>query len=168
MPANYKNGIIYKIVNNIDDKIYIGSTTTKLCYRMAVHRCNMRNNYNATLYQHMRKIGIHNFTIVLIEDYPCQNKMQLLRRERYHFELYDKQILLNSNRPFITCVEKEQLQSKCKKIWYINNRSLHIKKTKQWKQNNKLHVKKYYQKYYQFNKLMQELPFYKVKCFVYF
>ena len=61
MPANYKNGIIYKIVNNVDNMVYVGSTTTKLCYRMAVHRCNMRNNNNATLYKHMRKIGIDNF-----------------------------------------------------------------------------------------------------------
>ena len=38
---NYNNGKIYKIVNNIDNMIYIGSTTTKLCYRMEIHRCNM-------------------------------------------------------------------------------------------------------------------------------
>ena len=157
---NYNNGKIYKIVNNIDDMVYIGSTTTKLCYRMAVHRCNMRNNYNATLYQHMRKIGLHNFTAVLIEDYPCQNKMQLLRRERYHFELYDKQILLNKNRPKRTNIERLQQM----KNWHIDNKEYHAKQVKLWSINNKLHVKKYKQKYYQFNKLMQELPFYKIKC----
>jgi hypothetical protein len=162
MPANYKNGIIYKIVNNIDDMIYIGSTTTKLCYRMAVHRCKMRNNYNATLYQHMRKIGIHNFTIVLIEDYPCQNKMQLLRRERYYFELYDKQILLNTNRPIITRVEKKQGNNKYCKFWHANNKNYHNNQIKLWFIKNKLYRKIYIQKYKEYQKIMQELPFYRV------
>ena len=73
---NYNNGKVYKIVNNIDNMIYIGSTTCKLCNRMNVHRYNMNNNKNATLYKHMRKLGVHNFSIVLIENYPCSSKDQ--------------------------------------------------------------------------------------------
>ena len=157
---NYNNGKIYKIVNNIDNMVYIGSTTTKLCYRMAVHRCNMIKNKNATLYQHMRKLGIEYFTIVLIEEYPCSNKDQLLRRERYILELHNKQILLNKNRPNITDIERLQQM----RNWHIDNKEYHANQMKLWFINNKTRVKKYKQKYYQFNKLMQELPFYKIKC----
>ena len=157
---NYNNGKIYKIVNNIDNMIYIGSTTTKLCYRMAVHRCNMIKNKNATLYQHMRKLGIEYFTIVLIEEYPCSNKDQLLRRERYILELHNKQILLNKNRPNRTNIERLQQM----RNWHIDNKEYHANQMKLWFINNKTRVKKYKQKYYQFNKLMQELPFYKIKC----
>ena len=35
---NYNNGKVYKIVNNIDNLIYIGSTTCSLSTRMSVHR----------------------------------------------------------------------------------------------------------------------------------
>ena len=35
---NYKNGKIYKIVNDVDDCIYIGSTTLSLNMRMIYHR----------------------------------------------------------------------------------------------------------------------------------
>ena len=55
----------------------------------------------------MRKLGVHNFLIVLIENYPCSSKDQLLCRERYIFDLHDKKILLNINRPFITCIKKK-------------------------------------------------------------
>ena len=91
---NYNNGKIYKIVNNIDNMIYIGSTTTKLCYRMAVHRCKMRYNNNINLYNHMRKLGIDNFKIVLIEEYSCNNKEQLLRHERYQNYIIKKYCLI--------------------------------------------------------------------------
>ena len=47
--------------------------------------------------------------------------------------------------------------------WHIDNKEYHANQMKLWFINNKLHVKKYKQKYYQFNKLMQELPFYKIK-----
>ena len=158
---NYNNGKIYKIVNNIDNMIYIGSTTTKLCYRMSIHRCHMEyNNNNSTLYQHMRKLGIDNFKIVLIEEYPWSNKDQLLRRERYIIELHNKQILLNINRPNRTNIERLQQM----KNWHIDNKEYHAKQVKLWSINNKTRVKIYKQKYYQFNKIMQELPFYKIKC----
>ena len=35
---DYKNGKIYKIVNDIDDYIYIGSTSLALNMRMIYHR----------------------------------------------------------------------------------------------------------------------------------
>ena len=124
---------------------------------MNVHRFKMRNNNTATLYKHMRKLGVKHFTIVLIEYYSCNNKDQLLRRERYIFDLHNKNILLNINRPHTSFVEKRQQQVKYSSTWNIKN-ELH------YLQNQKI----YQQRYYQFNKLMQELPFYKVKCFISF
>ena len=49
-------------------------------------------NNSANLKKHMHKLGIHNFYVVLIEECPCLNKDQLLKRERYYFDLYDKKI----------------------------------------------------------------------------
>ena len=39
MTNKYQHGKIYSIRNNINDDIYIGSTTTTLCNRMVKHRC---------------------------------------------------------------------------------------------------------------------------------
>ena len=105
----------------------------------------------------MRKLGSEHFKIVFIEYYSCNNKDQLLRRERYIFDLHNKNILLNINRPHTTFVEKRQQQIKYSSKWNIKN-ELHYKQ----------YQKIYQQRYYQFNKLMQELPFYKVKCFMSF
>ena len=68
--------------------------------------------------------------------------------------------MLNINRPNRTNIERLQQM----KNWHIDNKEYHANQMKLWFINNKTRVKKYKQKYYQFNKLMQELPFYKVKC----
>ena len=161
---NYNNGKVYKIVNNIDNMIYIGSKTTRLCNRMNVHRFKMRNNNTATLYKHMRKIGLENFTIVLIECYSCSNKEQLLRRERYILDLHNKQILLNKNRPNMTKIERLQQM----RIWHTHNKNYHLQQTKKKKKNNKLQLKIYNINYNEHQKIMQELPFYRVPLTTFF
>ena len=71
---NYKNGKIYKIVNDIDDFIYIGSTCLALIMWMIYHRKRAKNSNNANLYKHMVKIGIFCFKIILIRNVSCNNK----------------------------------------------------------------------------------------------
>lgn len=38
MVVNYSKGKIYKIINNITDDIYIGSTVNSLSQRLSLHR----------------------------------------------------------------------------------------------------------------------------------
>ena len=135
---------------------------------MAVHRCKMNNYNNATLYKHMRKLGIEHFTIVLIEEYSCNNKEQLLRRERYILELHNKQVLLNKNRPHRTFIEKKQQCSEINKIWHINNKEYHNKQITDSKLNNKLRIKIYNIKYNEHQKIMMELPFCRVPLTTFF
>ena len=40
---NYAKGKIYKIANDIDDEIYVGSTCQSLSKRMGIHRQNAKN-----------------------------------------------------------------------------------------------------------------------------
>ena len=143
MTKNYSKGKIYKIINDIDDYVYKGSTVDKLSSRMAKHRSDVKR-YNGRIYQHMRKYGTKYFHIVLIKNYPCTNKEELVKEERKEFDLYDKNVLLNMNRPKITNIERLQLKQK----WNTNNKIYF----KIWKQNNKLYVKTYRQKHYQFKK----------------
>lgn len=58
---------VYKIVNDIDDKVYVGSTTTELWHRMSQHRADARKGITSPLYNLMREYGVEHFKIVLIK-----------------------------------------------------------------------------------------------------
>ena len=72
---DYKNAKIYKILNDIDEYVYIASTCQPLSKRMSKHR----QSYKATrkqhykLYQKMKEIGAEHFYIELIKEAPCEN-----------------------------------------------------------------------------------------------
>ena len=79
---DYSNSKIYKIVNNVNDKVYIGSTAQTLTRRMYQHRDNAkRGTRSSTLYQAMRHHGIDSFKIVLITDCPCDTEERLIKKE---------------------------------------------------------------------------------------
>ena len=73
----------YVIRNYVDDDCYIGSSCQLLSKRMAWHRQAYQQtiNRNRPLYQKMNAIGVKNFYIELLEEYPCDNVEQLRRRE---------------------------------------------------------------------------------------
>jgi group I intron endonuclease len=83
---DYKNGKIYCIRNNIDDDLYVGSTTQPLCKRMAKHREATRNEVKVhrNLYVKMLEHGLEHFYIELIEDCPCETLEQLRKREGHY------------------------------------------------------------------------------------
>lgn len=80
--------IIYKIVNNINGKIYIGSTRAGLIKRWCNHKWDARNRINnGLLYKAMNKYGIDNFKIEEIFN---------VLESRY-LELYEKEFILRYN-----------------------------------------------------------------------
>ena len=83
---DYKNGRIYCIRNNINDDIYVGSTTQPLCKRMAKHRQDAKHKakMHSIFYSKVNEIGIEHFYIELIEDCPCETLEQLLKREGHY------------------------------------------------------------------------------------
>ena len=79
--VDYQNGKIYRLVHG-DVTFYVGSTATPLRKRKNSHKCDTkRKDYPVQKY--IRKIGLENFRIVLIEEYPCANKDELTAREQY-------------------------------------------------------------------------------------
>ena len=81
---DYSKGKIYKILNNIDDEIYVGSTIKSLSQRMAHHRMILKQRSHLKLYTYMIELGIDNFYIELIENFPC-NDVYGLRAREGHF-----------------------------------------------------------------------------------
>lgn len=81
-------GNIYKIYNDINNKIYIGKTTYNLEKRFEEH-CRdrlKRKNEHRPLYNAMNKYGINHFHIELIE--KCEIEL-LSSRECYWIEYYN-------------------------------------------------------------------------------
>jgi len=75
-----------KILNYIDDEVYVGATIQPLSKRMALHRADARRPKEAALsiIQKMMEHGIENFYIELIEAYPCENNEELRKREGHY------------------------------------------------------------------------------------
>ena len=86
---DYSKAKIYKIINDIDDYVYIGSTTQPLCKRIVKHRIAMKSSIkkNSHLYVHMNKYGACHFQIVLIRNVSCTNREEMLKEERIEFDI---------------------------------------------------------------------------------
>lgn len=80
-------GKIYKIVNQINNKVYIGCTINSLEKRLSEHlyRC-FNTDSNSKLYNSIRKYGVENFSIELIEE--CELNV-LYEIEMKYVEMYD-------------------------------------------------------------------------------
>ena len=83
MEKTERIGKIYKVVNSINDKIYIGSTQLQyLSKRMAQHREHcIKAPYVGKLYPAMKEIGIDKFSIVLLETMKFTDKEELKAKE---------------------------------------------------------------------------------------
>ena len=83
----YHKGKIYVIRSTLyPTLIYVGSTIQSLSKRFSDHKiaCNDSNHkaHNLFVYRTMRANGgIENFNIELYEEYPCNEKDELCRRE---------------------------------------------------------------------------------------
>ncbi len=87
--VNYNNGKIYKLICDNSDFIYIGSTTQKLYKRLDQHKrygCSSKKLFE-----------LGNVKIILIEDFKCENKEQLIKREQYYIDKYKNNIINNKN-----------------------------------------------------------------------
>lgn len=98
-------GYIYKIVNDINNKVYIGQTTLKIKERFYQHISSARNSkINTHLYYAMRKYGIEHFQIQLIEEVDDN---LLPEREQYWIKrviiplLAERDILYMTKKKFI-------------------------------------------------------------------
>lgn len=153
--VNYKNGKIYKLINSINIKIYIGSTCNKLSRRLYEHKQKSNNKErNNILYKEMRLIGKDNFKIVLLENFPCKTKNELSTREEYWRKELNAD--LNQNRCKTSLDErKDDIKINCKKFYQKHKHELKEKikeQNKKYRENNKDKIKEIWKIYYDKNK----------------
>lgn len=122
-------GSIYKITNDINDKVYVGKTLLSIEERFKKHkqdcqrtRCEKRPLYNA-----MNKYGVEHFQISLIEECPIEI---LSEREKYWIKELDtyhngyNATLGGDGKQYIDYsifVEQYNQGLTCRKIAEINN-----------------------------------------------
>lgn len=128
---DYSKAKIYKVLNDVDDDVYIGSTCQSLCMRMAQHRRD-RNNIkkrNRKLYSKMNQIGVEHFFIQLLQEYPeCQNVDQL---RRYEGE-YIKQL-----KPILNTEVAGRTAKEASADYYQSKREVIRVKHQQYNENNR-------------------------------
>ena len=85
----YNDSKVYKIVDNTNGNIYIGSTTHKyISQRLVKHRCAYKL-YLEGCKKYMTSFKIlenGDYDIILLENVNCETKDQLTAKERYYIE----------------------------------------------------------------------------------
>jgi hypothetical protein len=133
----YQEGKIYKIVCNITNEIYIGSTIKTLNKRLAVHKkenCISRKILNRGDYK-----------IELIKDYPCNSRWELEEEEGKYIRENE---CINIVIPHRTIEERQIYMKNFNKTYREENKE----KRKQYIEQNREHINKKTREYYENNK----------------
>ena len=118
---DYKTGKIYCIRSHLTDEVYIGSTTTPLSTRMVGHRTKFKNGSGVSSSEILKHGDAY---IELIEEFPCDNRDQLNRRE-------GQVIRITAN-----CVNK-RIEGRTPSERYIDNKEAILAQQKIYCANNK-------------------------------
>ena len=133
---DYSNGKIYRIICNNTGNVYIGSTCCALSRRLAQHKSEYNKGKKVGTSFDIIKEG--NYQIVLIENVPCNNKEELLRRERYYIEnmnCVNKKVPLRTKNEYYED-NKQYFLELNKKYWETNKDKI-SEKNKQYRENYK-------------------------------
>jgi len=140
--CNYQNSKIYKLWSPEGDDIYIGSTTVSLSRRKAKHKT--QNNTSKILFEKYTDVRIE-----LLEECPCDNKEQLLKKEGEYIRnnnCVNKRVAGRTNKEYRED-NKEHL-----KEYYKQYREEHKEHINEHYKNNKEQIKEKQKEYYENNK----------------
>ena len=149
--VNYKYGKIYKIEDNTNGNIYIGSTCCRLlCQRLRKHVSDYKCYLNGKtgLYTTSFEILKNNdYFIELIEKVPCDSRDELTKREGHYIRI-------------LKCVNK-CVPGRTRKEWgkkyYEDNKEIILKYQKEYREEHKEERKEYQKEYYEDNKEEKKL-----------
>ena len=128
---DYQKGKIYKLWSpqGEEDEIYIGSTTDKLYKRKNQHKKKANNCKSKILFEKYDDIRIE-----LIEDYPCNSKAELEKKEGEY---------IRNNKCINTNIPDRKM-----KEYYLDNKE----RIQKYAENNKDKIAEYQKKYHEDNK----------------
>ena len=139
----YSAGTIHKIVNHVDDEIYIGSTCQQLNTRMKVHitASKLDSHKSRPLYKHMNTLGADTFYIELVEEFPCDTSKELMRREGHFIKQLStlnnniagrtkKEYQLDTHEHIVEHRRKTRVQHNQQKYTYAQKKDIIAEKSK--------------------------------------
>lgn len=139
---DYQKGKIYRIISPSKNLVYYGSTTQSISQRLAQHIKDNKayNNDNTKKYcSSFLVVECEDYKIELVEEYPCNNKQQLNRKEGEYQKANE-------------CVNSE-ISGRTYKEYYQDNKKQIYENRKEsqqkWEENNKDKRKQYQKEYYQ-------------------
>jgi len=94
------NGTVYAIRCKETGEQYIGSTCKHVEYRLEQHRQNSNKTSSRAI------IDRNNFELIILESVICDNKKELLYRERHFVET--EPMVVNKSRPIISIEERKK------------------------------------------------------------
>ena len=121
--VNYQNGKVYCIRSNQTEKVYIGSTIDSLCRRLAKHRYEAKhrcNNKTTSFYI----LQFEDAYIELVENYPCNSKEELHKREGEIMRQYNNRV-------------NKALAGRTQKQYRDEHKEILKQKDKQYREDNK-------------------------------
>ena len=153
MSMTYQNGKHYCIRNDVDDDIYVGSTTQLLCKRMVAHRAKVKSKPHYKLYVKMIELGIEHLYIELIENYPCDNKEELRKREGHYIREREtiNTLIAGRTKTEWTNENKEHVKA-TQKQYYNDNKEEMQKQHKEYREEHKDEIKVWKKEHYETNK----------------
>jgi hypothetical protein len=134
---DYSQGKIYRLICNLTGEQYIGSTTQSLAKRLGGHVATTKCEKNQYPCKSKQIIDRCDYSIVLIEEYSCDNKNQLEMRERFFIESMD-------------CVNKT-IPTRTPTEWYQENKEKQAEHSSKWNQANPEKHAEYNRKWRQAN-----------------
>jgi len=161
--VNYQLGKIYKLVSNNTGKQYIGSSCQKkLCSRLTGHV----NKSNKCISREIIEDG--NYEIILIENFPCDSKDELHKRERYYIENLDciNKVIPTRTKKEYNETNKEHMREQNKERYIVNkdrilermkehyivNKGRILEQTKEYRKKNKERILEQAKEYRKNNK----------------
>jgi hypothetical protein len=130
---DYQKGKIYKLWSPQGNEIYIGSTVNSLAKRLSHHKSHHNPCNSKYLFENYDDVRIE-----LVEEYPCNNKMELNKKEGQH---------IRNNE----CLNRF-IAGRTQKEYNEDNKEHILEYKKEWYENNKDHKKEYGKEYYENNK----------------
>ncbi len=142
----YQTGKVYKIECE-DGHFYIGSTKNDLKVRLEKHKTNSKLCPTYPLYKHIGN-DWNKVRIELVEDYPCNDRRELEKREDDYIQKeIDNSLCLNHNRSFRTDEYKKEYASK----HYEENKETYLGYSRSRYETHTDECKEYAKQYYQDN-----------------
>lgn len=137
---DYQKGKIYKLWSPSQNLVYYGSTAQLLCQRIADHKkhYNKFKNNNYHYVTAFKILECEDYKMELIEEYPCNNREQLAKKEGEYIKNNE-------------CVNK-CIAGRTEKEYYQDNKEIIKERSKNYALNHKEYKAEYYKKYSKDNK----------------